>query len=90
MDVISRSQRARVCEYKRNDSVLLTPSMIGSKDDSNVWIETVGNRRVLHFMEYDIEMESGLRTTSNSGMQSDILVKDGVAMVRLPDRKSVV
>ena len=84
LDVISRSQRARVCEYKRNDSVLSTPSMIGSKDDSNVWIETVGNRRVLHFMESDIEMESGLRTTSNSGMQSDILVKDGVAVVRLP------
>ena len=84
LDVSSRSQRARVCEYKRNDSVLSTPSMIGSKDDSNVWIETVGNRRVLHFMESDIEMESGLRTTSNSGMQSDILVKDGVAVVRLP------
>ncbi len=84
LDVLARSQRARVCEYKRNESVLPAPSMIPSVKGSDVWVEAVGNERMLHFMGSDIVMESGLRTTSNSGMQSDVLVKDGVAVVRLP------
>lgn len=84
LDVLARSQRARVCEYKRNESVLPAPSMIPSVKGSDVWVEAVGNDRMLHFMGSDIVMESGLRTTSNSGMQSDVLVKDGVAVVRLP------
>ena len=83
LDVLSRSQRARVCEYTRNDIKLSTPSMIGS-EEADVWVETVGNDRVLHLMGTDIVMESGLRTTSNSGMDSDIVTKDGVAVVRLP------
>ncbi len=61
-----------------------TPMMVGSKDDSPIWVESAGYSRVLHIMGSDIEMESGLRTTSNSGMASDIAVKDGVAVVRLP------
>ncbi len=84
LDVLARSQRARVCEYKRNESVLTTPSMIQSVKGSDVWMEVAGNDRTLHFMGSDIVMESGLRTTSNSGMLSEIAVKDGVAVVRLP------
>ncbi|MBE6524400.1 MAG: queuine tRNA-ribosyltransferase containing PUA domain protein [Thermoplasmata archaeon] len=84
LDVLARSQRARVCEYKRNESVLTTPSMIQSVKGSDVWMEAAGNDRTLHFMGSDIVMESGLRTTSNSGMQSEIAVKDSVAVVRLP------
>ena len=84
LDVLARSQRARVCEYKRNESVLTTPSMIQSVKGSDVWMEAAGNDRTLHFMGSDIVMESGLRTTSNSGMLSEIAVKDGVAVVRLP------
>lgn len=84
LDVLARSQRARVCEYKRNESVLTTPSMIQSVKGSDVWLEAAGNDRTLHFMGSDIVMESGLRTTSNSGMLSEIAVKDGVAVVRLP------
>jgi len=83
LDVLSRSQRARVCEYTRNDAKLTTPSMIGS-EEADVWVETVGNDRVLHLMGTDITMESGLRTTSNSGMESEVVTKDGVAVVRLP------
>ena len=84
LDVVSRSQRARVCEYKRNDQILRTPSAIPATEGSDVWLETVGGQRILHFMGSDIVMESGLMTTSNSGMASDVEAKDGVAVVRLP------
>ena len=83
LDVLSRSQRSRVCEYTRNEKKLTTPAMIGSVE-SDVWIEVKGMDRVLHIMGTDVIMESGLRTTSNSNVSTDIEVTEGIAVVRLP------
>jgi len=83
LDVLSRSQRSRVCEYTRNEKKLATPAMIGSVQ-ADAWVETNGMGRTLHLMGTDVVMESGLRTTSNSGMGTDIQVTDDVAVVRLP------
>ena len=84
LDVISRSQRARVCEYTRNETKIVMPAMVGSDRDSGVWIDSSGKDRVLHLMDTEVVMESGLRVTSNSGKASGPEVKDGVAVVRLP------
>ncbi len=84
MDIVSRSQRARVCEYTRNEAKITTPSMIGRDSSSPIWIGTEGNDRVLHAMGTDVVMESGLRTTSSSGIPQDVRVQDGIAFVRLP------
>jgi len=83
LDVLSRCQRARVCEYTRNDRKLVTPSVIGS-EPSDAWVESVGNERILHLMGTDVVMESGLRTTSNSGIPTEVRCQDGIAVVRLP------
>ena len=83
LDVLSRSQRSRVCEYTRNEKKLTTPAMIGSAE-SDVWIEVKGMDRVLHIMGTDVIMESGLRTTSNSNVSTDVEVTEGIAVVRLP------
>jgi len=84
LDVLYRSQRSRICEYTRNDMKISTPMMVGSDDGSPIWVESAGYSRVLHVMGTDVEMESGLRTTSNSGIPSDMEVEEGVAVVRLP------
>jgi archaeosine synthase len=63
--------------------------MIGSVDNGVAWIEAKGNDRMLHFMGTDVMMESGLRTTSNSGMESEMEVKDGIAVVRLPVKEGL-
>ncbi len=84
LDILSRSQRARVCEYTRNEVKLTTPCMIGSDPSKPVWVETGGSGRTLHLMGTDIPMECGLRTTSNSGVSAEVVSKDGVAVVRLP------
>ena len=89
LDVLSRSQRSRVCEYTRNEVKLTTPSMIGSVDNGVAWIEAKGDSRMLHFMGTDVMMESGLRTTSNSGMESEMEVKDGIAVIRLPVKEGL-
>ena len=84
LDVLSRSQRARVCEYKRNESKIVTPCVVRSDVDSDVRVCTSGGDRTLQVMGTEVVLESGLRTTSNSGMKSEIEVKDGIAVVRLP------
>ena len=84
LDVLSRSQRARVCEYKRNESKMVTPCVVRSDVDSDVRVRTSGDDRILQIMGAEVVLESGLRTTSNSGMKSDVEVKDGIAVVRLP------
>ncbi len=89
LDVLSRSQRSRVCEYTRNEKKLATPAMIGSTE-SDAWIEIKGKDRVLHMMGTDVIMESGLRTTSNSNVGTDIEVTEGIAVVRLPLPESLV
>lgn len=89
LDVLSRSQRSRICEYTRNEKKLATPAMIGS-EESDAWIEIKGKDRVLHMMGTDVIMESGLRTTSNSNVGTDIEVTEGIAVVRLPLPENLV
>ncbi len=89
LDVISRSQRARVCEYTRNEVKITTPSMFRS-EPGDAWIETADNGRVLHLMGTDVELETGLRITSNSGKASEPVVKDGIEVLRLPLPENLV
>lgn len=90
MDIISRSQRGRVCEYSRNGEKVVTPAVIGSDSDKAIWIEHADSGRALHVMGSSIPLESGLRTTASSGVSSEPVVQDGVAVVRLPLPEEIV
>lgn len=84
LDIVSRSQRGRVCEYSRNGQSITTPAMVGSDSGQSVWIEREDSGRKLHLMGSVIDIDAHLRITASSGMSSDIIVDDGVAIVRLP------
>lgn len=90
LDIISRSQRGRVCEYSRNGEKVVTPAVIGSDSDKAIWIEHADSGRALHVMGSSIPLESGLRTTASSGVSSEPVVQDGVAVVRLPLLEEIV
>lgn len=90
LDIISRSQRGRVCEYSRNGEKVVTPAVIGSDSDKAIWIEHADSGRTLHVMGSSIPLESGLRTTASSGVSSEPVVQDGVAVVRLPLPEEIV
>ena len=90
LDIISRSQRGRVCEYSRNGEKVITPAVIGSDSGEAIWIEHVDSGRTLHVMGSAIQLESGLRTTASSGVSSEPVVQDGVAVVRLPLPEEIV
>ncbi len=90
LDVVSRSQRGRVCEYTRGESKINTPSMIRSEEGAAVWIEQTASGRILHFMDADVPLEGGLLTTASSGIHAEPVVKDGIEVVRLPVPEDIV
>lgn len=90
LDVVSRSQRGRVCEYSRGESRVTTPSIIESREGAPVWIGAGPEGRVLHMMGSEIPLESGLLTTASSGRDSESVVKDGVQVIRLPLPEEIV
>ena len=90
LDVVSRSQRGRVCEYSRGESRVTTPMIIGSREGGAVWIGGGPDGRVLHVMGSEVPLETGLLTTASSGRDSESLVKDGVQVIRLPLPEDII
>lgn len=84
LDVISRSQRGRVCEYARDGSSVTTPCAVTSGRQAPVWIERTDVGRMMHVMGTDVPLEKGLLMTSSSGKVMDIHTYGNVAVVRLP------
>lgn len=84
LDVVSRSQRGRCCEYRRESSGISTPAVVRTRPEGDVWIEVGAQGRTLHWFGSEVPMERGLLKTSYSGVESEVPVIDGVAVVRLP------
>ncbi len=86
IDVVARSQRGRVCEYAREKGgpKLSTPMVLRSGTDGDTGIVAGDSGRVLRILGTEVPLESGLLTTANSGRASEPVVKDGIAVVRLP------
>lgn len=84
LDVVSRSQRGRVCEYAKDGVKIVTPSVIPSVDTAPVWVERTPSGRVMHVMGEDVPLESGLLVTSSSSKASPVQTYGSVAVVRLP------
>ncbi|MDO5854042.1 MAG: DUF5591 domain-containing protein, partial [Thermoplasmata archaeon] len=86
LDVVARSQRARVCEYARSKDGprLVTPAVLSSSSDGPVGITVGPSGRVLRLLGTEVPLEEGLLITAASGMESEPRVVDGVEVVRLP------
>lgn len=84
LDVVSRSQRGRVCEYAKDGSSVTTPFAVTSEGSAPIWIERTEIGRVMHVMGTDVPLEKGLLKTSSSGKVTDIHTYGSIAVVRLP------
>ena len=84
LDIVSRSQRGRVCEYSRGEDSIVTPSALRSEKGGSAWIEVAGDGRVLHLFGAEVPLDAPLLTTVSSGMETAPEVTDGVEVVRLP------
>ncbi|MBR4226119.1 MAG: DUF5591 domain-containing protein [Candidatus Methanomethylophilaceae archaeon] len=84
LDIVSRSQRGRECEYSRGEGRLSTPYVVGTDPGSPAWVSSGENGRALHVLGAEAPLERGLLTTASSGMGAEPYVADGIQVVRLP------
>ena len=68
LDVIARSQRGRLCEYRRNDVAVTTPyvmKVIEGTCDDPMYISLEDGKRVMHVMGDIVELDSKLMSPPN-------------------------
>ena len=87
LDVIARSQRGRICEYRRGDSVVTTPYVMkvteGACDDP-MYISVEDGKRVMHVMDDVIELDTKLMSPESSDVTAPVVSSNGIAVIRLP------
>lgn len=84
LDVLSRSQRGRICEYRKGEGRLKTPAVLRSDVDSECCIADGENGRVLRILGSEVCVDPEIKTTSSSGIKGQPMSKDGIAVLRLP------
>ncbi|MDD4222175.1 MAG: DUF5591 domain-containing protein [Candidatus Methanomethylophilus sp.] len=84
LDVLSRSQRGRMCEYRRGTECLQTPAVlqVGVAGTFGLTVSPAG--RILRLFGAEITVDAPLLTSASSGIQSQPRIKDGIAVLRLP------
>ena len=87
LDVIARSQRGRICEYRRGDSVVTTPYVMkvteGACEDP-MYISVEDGRRILHVMADAVELDSKLMSPESSDVNAPVVSSNGISVIRLP------
>lgn len=84
LDIITRSHRGRVCEYKDGGNVLVTPAAVTLGRSAGPYISLESEGRVLHFMGTDVPLDRGMLTTASSGRGGVRGVYGKVSVLRLP------
>ncbi|MFA7063784.1 MAG: DUF5591 domain-containing protein, partial [Methanomethylophilus sp.] len=79
-----RSQRGRMCEYRRGTECLQTPAVlqVGVAGTFGLTVSPAG--RILRLFGAEITVDAPLLTSASSGIQSQPRIKDGIAVLRLP------
>jgi len=92
LDVIARSQRGRVCEYRKNDLSVTTPyvmKVIEGTCDDPMYISLENGRRVLHVMGDTVDIDNKLMSPESSDVHADAVFSNGITVIRLPFDKDI-
>ncbi len=87
LDVIARSQRGRICEYRRGESSVTTPyvmKVIEGTCDDPVYISVENGKRIMHVMGDAIELDTKLMSPESSDVVTPVVSSNGIAVIRLP------
>ena len=80
LDVIARSQRGRICEFKKDDISLNTPFVIGLEDTLRISFRN--NGRLFMVGSSEIPMDEKIMIPATSPQPQPVFFKDGVLVVR--------
>jgi len=84
LEVLARSQRGRICEFRCNDVTVRTPAVLRSVPDNMMHISVSGTKRELVIGGRRITMDRGLRTVLSSNINREPVNDRGVCILRLP------
>ena len=84
LDVVSRSQRGRICEYRKGEGLLRTPAVLRCDGEGDSCISVGENGRVVRILGTEISVDPEILTSASSGVSCQPMTKDGIAVLRLP------
>ncbi len=93
LDVLSRSHRGRVCEYRKGDTVVRTPMVLKSADTcpaDGMGVILEDGKRFLSVAGSKIPLDSDILTSASSRKEVEAVCTDGVCVVRAPIPEELV
>ena len=87
LDVIARSQRGRICEYRRGEALVTTPYVMKVTEgvcDDPMYISVEDGRRIMHVMGDVAELDTKLMSPESSDVTAPVVSSKGIAVIRLP------
>ncbi len=80
LDVVCRSQRGRICEYRKGEGCLRTPAVL--KNGEGILLGD--NGRVVNILGDEISVDPEIKTTASSGMMCQPMSKGSLSVLRFP------
>ncbi|WP_400240857.1 DUF5591 domain-containing protein [Methanomethylophilus alvi] len=84
LDVVSRSQRGRVCEYRKGDGCIRTPFVLKTGAAGDTGITAGDDGRTVRILGSSVDVDPRLLTSAASGIQAQPRTRDGITVLRLP------
>lgn len=84
LDVVSRSQRGRVCEYRKGDGCIRTPFVLKTGAAGDTGITAGDDGRTVRILGSSVDVDPRLLTSAASGIPAQPRTKDGITVLRLP------
>ncbi|MDR0778371.1 MAG: DUF5591 domain-containing protein [Methanomassiliicoccaceae archaeon] len=90
LEVLARSQRGRMCEFKNDDVIIRTPSVLRvydhdvPADGQNIYVFIENNKRTLVLGKDRVVIDNDLRTTVSSNIRTEPVNDKKVCILRLP------
>lgn len=81
LDVLFRSQRGRICVFKRADMEIETPCIVGTDDAEPMYISTDCSRTLSAFGDR-VKMDVPLLIPNAYNMSQDVMSQHGVSIIR--------
>ncbi|MCQ2086077.1 MAG: DUF5591 domain-containing protein [archaeon] len=93
LDVIARSQRGRICKYKREKQLVSTPYIMKvsmTKCDEPIYIQICDRKRKLYIMGREIDLDTDIMIPESSNIVEPVKTFDFVTVLRIPYADDVV
>ena len=87
LDVIARSQRGRICEYRRGEQTISTPyvmKVVAGACEDPMYISLEDGKRILHVMGDTVELDTKLMSPESSDVYASVASFGNISVVRLP------